>query len=139
MQHVGCAEGELERARFPNIQTSAENLFSPEDRAITAAAFEHLDVKAKAVLFHTAWDMHWRTEDYSNGRHPFLSADAAAFLATAGAALVGVDSYNIDDISDGRRPAHSFSWLPAYQSLSICAVCANSRVPVFDSLRYPRR
>ncbi len=58
-------------------------------------------------LFRTAWDMRWRTEDYSNGRHPYLSADAAAFLAKAGAALVGIDSYNIDDTVDGRRPAHS--------------------------------
>lgn len=107
VRHVGGAERELERARFPNIETSAENLSGPEDRAITAAALEHLDVKAKAVLFHTAWQMRWRTEDYSNGRHPFLSADAAAFLANAGAALVGIDSYNIDDTADGRRPAHS--------------------------------
>ncbi len=106
MRHVGGAERELERATFPNI-ASGENLASPEDRAITAAALEHLDVKAKAVLLHTAWDMRWRTEDYSNGRHPFLSADAAAFLANAGAALVGIDSYNIDDTADGRRPAHS--------------------------------
>ena len=58
-------------------------------------------------LFRTAWDIRWRTEDYSNGRHPYLSADAAAFLAKAGAALLGIDSYNIDDTVDGRRPAHS--------------------------------
>ncbi len=107
VRHVGGAERELERARFPNIETGAENLSGPEDRAITAAALEHLDVKGKAVLFHTAWDMRWRTEDYSNGKHPFLSADAAAFLAEAGAALVGIDSYNIDDTADGHRPAHS--------------------------------
>ena len=103
VRHVGGAERELERSRSPNIETSAGNLSGPEDRAITAAALEHLDVKAKAVLFHTAWDMRWRTEDYSNGKHPFLSADAAEFLANAGAALVGIDSYNIDDTADGRR------------------------------------
>jgi len=107
VRHIGGAERELERARFPNTETTAENLSRPADRAITAAALEHLDVKAKAVLLHTAWDMRWRTEDYSNGRHPFLSADAAEFLANAGAALVGIDSYNIDDTADGRRPAHS--------------------------------
>jgi len=107
VRHVGDAERELERENFPNMATSAENLSGAEDRAITAAALEHLDVKAKAVLFHTAWDMRWRTEDYSNGKHPFLSADAAAFLADKGAALVGIDSYNIDDTADGRRPAHS--------------------------------
>jgi kynurenine formamidase len=107
VRHVSGAERELERARFPNIETTGENLSGPEGRAITAAALEHLDVRAKAVLFHTAWDMRWRTEDYWNGKHPFLTADAAEYLAQAGAALVGIDSYNIDDTADGRRPAHS--------------------------------
>ncbi|MFN2512589.1 MAG: cyclase family protein [Pyrinomonadaceae bacterium] len=107
VRHVGDAERELERENFPNMASGAENRSGAEDRAITAAALGHLDVKAKAVLFHTAWDMRWRTEDYSNGRHPFLSADAAAFLADKGAALVGIDAYNIDDTADGRRPAHS--------------------------------
>lgn len=104
VRHVGVAERELERARFPTLETGDERV---TERAITAAVLKHLDVRAKAVLFHTAWDMRWRTEDYSNGRHPYLSADAAAFLAEAGAALVGIDSYNIDDTADGRRPAHS--------------------------------
>ena len=76
-------------------------------RTITAAVLENLEIKDRAVLFHTGWDMHWRTEDYSNGQHPFLAADAAEYLATAGAALVGIDSYNIDDTADGSRPAHS--------------------------------
>lgn len=107
VRHLGDAEHELERVRFPNMEIDAENRSGPEDRAITAPVLEHLDVRAKAVLFHTAWDMRWRTEDYSNGSHPFLSADAAEFLANAGAALVGIDSYNIDDTADGRRPAHS--------------------------------
>lgn len=107
VRHVGGAERELERARFPNMDTSVKNRSGPEDRAITAAALENLDVKARAVLFHTAWDMRWRTEDYWNGKHPFLTADAAEYLAQAGAALVGIDSYNIDDTADGRRPAHS--------------------------------
>ena len=33
--------------------------------------------------------------------------EAAERLAEAGAALVGIDSYNIDDTSDWSRPAHS--------------------------------
>jgi arylformamidase len=107
VRHVGAAERELEHARFSDIETGSDSLFGPEDRAITRPSLEHLDVKGKAVLLHTAWDMHWRTEDYVNGSHPFLSEDAAAFLAEAGAALVGIDSYNIDGTSDGRRPAHS--------------------------------
>lgn len=106
VRHVGSAEWELERAIFPGLSSTAENL-SVEDRSITRPALEHTDVKGKAVLIHTAWDMRWRTEGYSGGGHPFVSEDAAAFLAQAGAALVGIDSYNIDSTADGRRPAHS--------------------------------
>jgi kynurenine formamidase len=58
-------------------------------------------------LLHTGWDKHWRTDEYLSGNHPFLSADAATFLAKNGAALVGIDSYNIDSTRDGSRPAHS--------------------------------
>jgi len=78
-----------------------------QERTITAALLEKLEVKNRAVLFHTGWDMRWRTEEYANGNHPFLAADAAEHLANAGAALVGIDSFNIDDTADGRRPAHS--------------------------------
>ncbi|HZI86987.1 MAG TPA: cyclase family protein [Pyrinomonadaceae bacterium] len=105
VRRIGAAEHELERARFPDFKLGTDSL--TEGRAITAAALEHLDVKGKAVLFHTAWDMRWRTEDYSNGRHPFLTSDAVKFLVDAKAALVGIDSYNIDDTSGGNRPAHS--------------------------------
>lgn len=64
-------------------------------------------LKEKAVLLHTGWDRHWRTEEYSNGNHPFLTADGADYLAKSGAALVGIDSYNIDSTTDASRPAHS--------------------------------
>lgn len=77
------------------------------ERPISAAAMTGLDVKGKAVLFHTGWDMRWRTAGYCDGTHPFLTADAAEYLAEAGAALVGIDSYNIDDTDDRSRPAHS--------------------------------
>ena len=76
-------------------------------RAIDVAAFERLDVKGKAVLVHTGWDVHWRTDKYSAGEHPFLTSAAADYLAKAGAALVGIDSLNIDDGNDKNRPAHT--------------------------------
>jgi kynurenine formamidase len=75
-------------------------------RAIDWRAFKDLEVKGKAVIVHTGWDAHWRTDQYFEG-HPFLTADAAKFLTDAGAALVGIDSLNIDDTADGRRPVHS--------------------------------
>jgi arylformamidase len=97
----------LEGIVVPHVGGAEEAENFNEDRRITAAVLKHLDVRGKAVLFYTAWDMHWRTEHYSNGGHPYLSADAAAFLAEAGAALVGIDSYNIDATADGQRPTHS--------------------------------
>lgn len=75
-------------------------------RALGRDAFGDTDVTGKAVLVHTGWDAHWGTDGYFEG-HPFLTEEAARFLADAGAALVGIDSYNIDDTADGRRPAHS--------------------------------
>jgi kynurenine formamidase len=77
------------------------------ERGITSSDLQGLDLQGKAVLFHTGWDVHWRTEAYSDGTHPFVMADAAEYLADAGAALVGIDSYNIDNTASGERPAHS--------------------------------
>ena len=75
-------------------------------RAIPAAAFGGINVAGKAVLIHTDWSQHWRTDQYFEG-HPFLTKDAAEFLAESGAAFVGIDTYNIDDTMDGTRPAHT--------------------------------
>src|SRR6266704_613213 len=75
-------------------------------RALDAAVLRGLDVGGKAVLVHTGWDVHWRTERYGSG-HPFLTRAAAEHLIAAGAALVGIDSLNIDDATDGARPAHT--------------------------------
>lgn len=75
-------------------------------RTISASIFQSLDVKGRAVLIHTGWARHWRTDQYFEG-HPFLTKDAAEFLAGAGAAFVGIDTYNIDDTEDGTRPAHT--------------------------------
>ncbi|HEX8887863.1 MAG TPA: cyclase family protein [Pyrinomonadaceae bacterium] len=75
-------------------------------REIDASLFAERDVRGKAVLIHTGWDIHWRSEQYFEG-HPFLTKDAAQFLAAGGARLVGIDSLNIDDTADLSRPAHS--------------------------------
>lgn len=61
----------------------------------------------KALLIHTGWSRHWRTESYWNNQHPFVTRRAAEELAKSGVRLVGIDSYNIDDTADGARPAHT--------------------------------
>ncbi len=38
---------------------------------------------------------------------PNLEKRAAEYLMEAGAALVGIDSLNIDDTEDGKRPVHT--------------------------------
>jgi kynurenine formamidase len=78
----------------------------PAVRAIGAEVFSGLDVKGRAVLVYTGWSRHWATEQYLAG-HPFLTEEAALYLQQAGAVLVGIDSLNIDDTADLRRPVHS--------------------------------
>jgi kynurenine formamidase len=75
-------------------------------RAVNASAFKNAALAGKAILIQTGWSKHWNTDRYFEG-HSFLTEDAARYLADEGAALVGIDSLNIDDTSDGRRPVHS--------------------------------
>ena len=76
------------------------------DMAADADLFRGLDIVGKAVLVHTGWSRHWGSEAYF-GAHPFLTEAAARLLAEGGAALVGIDSYNIDDTRTCRRPVHT--------------------------------
>ena len=75
-------------------------------RSIGREALVSQDVAGKAVLIRTGWDRNWRTDKYSS-EHPFLTAEAARHLVEHGARLVGIDSFNIDDISTGERPVHT--------------------------------
>jgi kynurenine formamidase len=74
--------------------------------ATDAAHLDGLEVAGKAVLVHTGWDRHWRTERYGTD-HPFLTDAAAEWLVANGAALVGIDSNNVDDTRTRRRPVHT--------------------------------
>jgi arylformamidase len=74
--------------------------------ATDAAHFEDRDVAGKAVLVHTGWDRHWRTERYGVD-HSFLTGEAADWLIANGAVVVGIDSNNIDDTRARARPVHT--------------------------------
>lgn len=76
-------------------------------RAIGPDAFAPYDVTDRAVLVRTGWDRHWGTPHYGDPAHPFLTAEAVAWLTERRPALVGIDSVNIDDMADGTRPAHT--------------------------------
>ena len=75
--------------------------------AIGSSAFSDVEVDGAAVLLRTGWDRHWRTERYGDPAHPHLTEAGAEMLVQRGAALVGIDSVNIDDTTNGRRPAHT--------------------------------
>ena len=97
---------ELDLASLANLDAVLIRVTGSGERAISRAAFAAVDVRGRAVLAHTGWDRHWRTDQYFEG-HPFLTEDAATYLRDAGATLVGIDSYNIDDTANLSRPAHT--------------------------------
>ena len=74
--------------------------------ATSAADFAGMAVRGHAVLVHTGWDRFWRSDAYFEN-HPFLTADAADWLAAEGAAIVGIDSCNIDNMHVRARPVHT--------------------------------
>ena len=76
------------------------------ERAIDRLPFDASALTGKAVLFHSGWDAHWRTDQYFEG-HPHLTGELAESLVKAGVVLVGIDSFNIDSTDDGTRPVHS--------------------------------
>ena len=102
----GADVADFELAGIAMLDAVVVRVAGSAGRAIARNAFAPFDVRGRAVLVHTGWDAHWRTDRYFED-HPFLTADAAEFLRGAGARLVGIDSLNIDDIADTTRPVHT--------------------------------
>jgi kynurenine formamidase len=75
-------------------------------RVIGPDALPSGDLRGKAVLVRTDFSRHWGTDAYFSG-NPFLTGEACQVLVAAGAALVGIDSLNVDDVADMSRPAHT--------------------------------
>jgi arylformamidase len=94
----GMDVADLPLERLANLETVAVRPRLEDGRAVDAAAFERVDVRGKAVLVETGWSRHWNTEAYFEG---------FPLLADRGAALVGIDSHNIDNTADGARPVHT--------------------------------
>jgi arylformamidase len=84
----------------------ASLLAEGEVPAVDAPAFAGLEVAGRAVLVETGHARHWGTDAYFRD-HPHLTAAAADWLVDHGAALVGIDSLNIDGTATGERPVHS--------------------------------
>jgi kynurenine formamidase len=96
---------ELALESLANLRCVVVRVTARTGRAIDDAPVAE-DLCGTAVLFHTGWSAHWRTDQYFEG-HPYLTAALAARLVEAGVALVGIDSFNIDCTDDGERPVHS--------------------------------
>jgi len=97
---------ELELESLANLDCVVAHATERSARAIDQLSVELATLKGKALLVHTGWDAHWRTDRYFEG-HPYLTGGLASRLVDAGVALVGIDSFNIDCTDDGNRPVHS--------------------------------
>jgi arylformamidase len=76
-------------------------------RAVDVPALEAVDVAGKAVLLHTGGDAGWGTPAYAV-EAPYVTEAAAGWLVAQGAALVGIDAINIDQmVPHGPRPVHT--------------------------------
>jgi arylformamidase len=97
---------QLPLERIADVPAILVRVAELEPGPIDWSSFASLHVRERAVLVHTGWDRHWRTDRYFEG-HPFLTEKAAQFLRDEGALLVGIDSHNIDDTAGRARPVHS--------------------------------
>ena len=97
---------QLELESLADLDCIVVRATSRASRAINDLPFDAGVIKGKALLFHTGWDAHWRTDQYFE-RHPHLTGELAESLVKANVALVGIDSFNIDCTDDGTRPVHS--------------------------------
>ena len=95
----------LERvSQVPSVCIDARGTSS-----IPATALDGVAIEGRAVLFLTGHSRYFGTSEYLIG-HPSLSVEAARRLVDEGAAVVGIDSLNID-ATDGPhaqgRPVHT--------------------------------
>ncbi len=97
---------QVELEAFADLDTVVIRADYRNGLAVDASFFKDKDLRGRAVLVHTGWAAHWRTDLYYTG-HPFLTADAADTLKACGVKLVGIDSHNIDDTRTKSRPVHT--------------------------------
>lgn len=97
----------LDLSTLVGLRAEVVHVDDSASRGVPAEVFFDREVAGAAVLVHTGWDAHFGTPAYASGA-PYLTEEAAAYLAGQGAALVGIDSLNIDDTEGGgARPVHS--------------------------------
>ena len=93
-------------ARTADLPAVVVRVTGAQQPGIDVGTLAALDVTGAAVLLHTGDDARFGTPAYADRQH-FLTRPGAAWLADHDAALVGIDALNIDDATDGERPAHT--------------------------------
>jgi kynurenine formamidase len=78
----------------------------PSDKRSIKIDCAESELRERAVLIRTGWDGRWGTESYWEPG-PFLSDESIDLLLSSKATLAGVDFWNIDDIENKTRPAHT--------------------------------
>jgi len=117
---LGKDLSELPLESLANLECVVVRVDGGAGAAIDELPLTARQVRGRAVLVQTGWDRHWRTDAYHAG-HPHLTKRAALWLAESGAALVGIDSFNIDSVETGERPVHT--------------VLLGSDIPIVEHLR----
>lgn len=97
---------EVELERFVDLEAIVISVPYSETLEISAEYLKNHEIRNRAVLFHTGWDIHWKTEKYYEN-HPYLTKEAAEYLRDCQVRLVGIDSHNIDNTSGNTRPVHT--------------------------------
>jgi kynurenine formamidase len=96
----------LPLSRLADLPGVVIDVTQRDQRAIGRAAFGEHDLAGRAVLIWTGWDVHWNTPAYVEPG-PFVTREAAQWLANCKVAFVGIDCMNIDNVEDLTRPAHT--------------------------------
>src|SRR5205085_2077523 len=65
---------QLELESLADLDCIVVRVTERASRAIDRLPFDIAQVKGKALLFHTGWDVHWRTDQYFEG-HPHLTSE----------------------------------------------------------------
>ena len=86
--------------------------------ATDAADFEGIEVRGRAVLVHTGWDRHWRTDAYWTD-HPFLTAAAARWLVNEARHSLGSTATTSTTRAGGRARSTKSCWAPESRLASI--------------------
>jgi kynurenine formamidase len=97
---------EVGLSSFTDLEATVIRVPYSQALAVTEEHLQNYEIRNRAVLIHTGWDIHWNTEKYYEN-HPYLTQGAATYLKDCQVKLVGIDSHNIDNTQGKSRPVHT--------------------------------